>query len=216
MKIAVYSGSFNPLHIGHEAIMRYLTQEGLFDWVYLVISPKNPLKSTISADSAEARYQAAVEAVRRHPDLKVKVDDIELKMPGPSYTIKTLDALKAREPDNDFTLVIGGDNLSCIRQWKHFPRILSDYGVVVYPREGTDLRQLHLDLIKYYLDQPEPYVLDWNVCEMDGENRFCGTLDEAFEHTYHIRTIEAPLFNISSTAIREGLEEGRDMSEYLM
>ncbi len=212
MKIAVYSGSFNPLHIGHEAIMRYLTQEGLFDWVYLVISPKNPLKTTISADSAITRYEAAAEAIRRHPDLKVKVDDIELKMPGPSYTIKTLDALKAREPYNDFTLVIGGDNLSCIRQWKHYSRILSDYGVVVYPRTGTDLRQLHMDLIQHYLNHPEPYVMDANVA---GSEEVVN-LEERLRNTYHIRAIDAPVINISSTEIRKGLEEGKDMSQYLM
>ena len=63
MRIAVYSGSFNPLHIGHQAIMDYLTREKEYDWVYLVVSPKNPIKTTISADTAEARYKAAIEAV---------------------------------------------------------------------------------------------------------------------------------------------------------
>ena len=76
MRIAVYSGSFNPLHIGHQAIMEYLTLEQDFDWVYLVVSPKNPLKDGISATSGEARYNAAVEAVKRHPELHVWVDDI--------------------------------------------------------------------------------------------------------------------------------------------
>ena len=98
MRIAVYSGSFNPLHIGHKAIMEYLTGEKGFDWVYLVVSPKNPLKDSISADSGEERYNAAVEAVRRHPELHVWVDDIELKMEPPHYTIRTLDELKKREP----------------------------------------------------------------------------------------------------------------------
>ena len=56
MKIAVYSGSFNPLHIGHQAIMEYLTREKEYDWVYLVVSPKNPLKDSISAESGESRY----------------------------------------------------------------------------------------------------------------------------------------------------------------
>ena len=69
MRIAVYSGSFNPLHIGHQAIMEYLTREKEYDWVYLVVSPKNPLKDSISADSGERRYREAVEAVRRHPEL---------------------------------------------------------------------------------------------------------------------------------------------------
>ena len=56
MKIAVYSGSFNPLHIGHQTIMEYLTREKEYDWVYLVVSPKNPLKDSISAASGESRY----------------------------------------------------------------------------------------------------------------------------------------------------------------
>ncbi|CCX52549.1 nicotinate-nucleotide adenylyltransferase [Alistipes sp. CAG:514] len=59
MKIAVYSGSFNPLHIGHQTIMEYLTREKEYDWVYLVVSPKNPLKDSISAASGESRYEAA-------------------------------------------------------------------------------------------------------------------------------------------------------------
>ena len=98
MKIAVYSGSFNPLHIGHQAIMEYLTREKEYDWVYLVVSPKNPLKDSISAESGESRYEAAVAAVKRHPELHVWVDDIELRMDPPHYTIRTLDALKQREP----------------------------------------------------------------------------------------------------------------------
>ena len=114
MRIAVYSGSFDPLHIGHKAIMEYLTQTSDFDWVYLVISPQNPFKDKDKALNAVQRYRAAVDAVRRHPELHVWVDDIELEMPAPHYTIRTLDALKKREPDNDFTLVVGADNLQGI------------------------------------------------------------------------------------------------------
>ena len=65
MNIAVYSGSFNPLHIGHQAIMEYLTFERHFDWVYLVVSPKNPLKSSIEADTGEKRYKAAKQWAER-------------------------------------------------------------------------------------------------------------------------------------------------------
>ena len=97
MNIAVYSGSFNPLHIGHLAIMKHLTQEAGFDMVRLIVSPKNPLKDSISSDSAQDRFNAATEAVERHfaDTGKVKVDDIELTMPEPHYTIRTLDALRA-------------------------------------------------------------------------------------------------------------------------
>ena len=124
MKIAVYSGSFNPLHKGHEAIIRFLTQKAGFDLVYLVVTPQNPFKDRHSLPAGQGRFDAAVEAVARHPDLKVQVEDIELHMTPPQYTIRTLDALKAREPENDFTLVIGADNLACFSGWRFHERII--------------------------------------------------------------------------------------------
>ena len=136
MRIAVYTGSFDPLHIGHLAILERLSASPAFDWVYLVISPQNPFKDPSKALSAERRYRAAVEAVRRHPGLHVWVDDIELNMPAPHYTIRTLDTLREREPGNEFTLVIGADNLENFANWRNAPRILREYGVVVYPRRG--------------------------------------------------------------------------------
>lgn len=211
MRIAVYSGSFNPLHIGHKAIMEYLTSEKKFDWVYLIVSPKNPLKSNISADSGEARFNAAVEALGRHPELNVKVDDIELKMPPPHYTIKTLDALKRREPDNEFTLIIGADNLSSIHRWRDFPRILAEYGVAVYPRTGFDIVSLRHELMEECKSFPSLYVLDEAE---SGADKL--TLEDTDNHFYNIEILDAPLVDISSTEIRDGILQGHDMSEYLM
>ena len=139
MQIAVYSGSFNPLHIGHLAIIRHMTEVEGFDFLYLIVSPKNPLKDTISSASGQERYDAAVKALARHPYLNAKADDIELNMPEPHYTIRTLDALRERERENNFTLIIGADNLACIRSWRNYKRILLEYGVCVFPRAGFDL-----------------------------------------------------------------------------
>ena len=212
MKIAVYSGSFNPLHIGHMAIMEYLTRDRDYDWVYLVVSPKNPIKDSISADSARDRFNAAVEAVKRHPELHVWVDDIELEMEPPQYTIKTLDALKLREPEDDFTLVMGADNLQGIRRWRDFPRILSEYGVAVYPRQGFDLEQIKRQLIEECRYFPAPYVLDANEMAPEGMR----SLEETLRDTYNIEIIDAPIVDISSTEIREGIAAGKDMSAWLM
>lgn len=189
MKVAVYSGSFNPLHVGHLAIMEFLTGEGLFDVLYLIVSPKNPLKE-ISADTGLDRYEAARAAVRRHPGLRVKVDDIELTMEAPQYTIKTLDALKEREPENEFTLVIGADNLAILPRWKSYRRILTEYGVAVYPREGFDMEALK-----------------------DGLLAECRRLHLK---KYKIMLLDAPRVDISSTEIREGIARGEDMSGWLM
>lgn len=148
MKIAVYSGSFDPLHIGHLAIMEYLTRRRQFDCIYLVVSPQNPFKDPSKALSAQRRVDAAREAVARHPGLKVKVEDIELTMDPPQYTIRTLDALRQREPDNEFTLIIGADNLDNFRGWRDYRRILLEYGVVVYPREGFKPVSLRKSLLQ--------------------------------------------------------------------
>ena len=142
MKIAVYPGSFNPLHIGHLAILRYLTSEMDFDQVYLIVSPQNPFKGKDMLLSGQERFEAAVRAVARHPELKVRVDDIELHMPAPQYTIRTLDALSRREPQGSFSLVIGADNLQSIRRWRDAGRILTEYGVTVYPRKGYDIESI--------------------------------------------------------------------------
>lgn len=139
MQIAVYSGSFDPLHLGHLSILRQLVDR--FDAVYLVVSPQNPLKTEDKASGAAQRLRAAREAVARHPELdgKVKVDDIEFSLSLPSYTIDTLDALQRREPDNRFSLVMGADSLAGLRRWKDYRRILLDYSVLVFPRPGSDM-----------------------------------------------------------------------------
>lgn len=189
MNIAVYSGSFNPLHIGHLAIMKYLIGEGGFDCVYLIVSPKNPLKEGIDSASGQDRFDAASEAVKRHfpadKGRKVKVDDIELNMPAPHYTIRTLDALRESEPDNCFTLVMGADNLADIRRWRDYKRILKEYGVAVYPRKGFDLTTIKEDLISEDLN-------------------------------YRISIMDAEMVDLSSTIIRNAIAAGQDMSRWLM
>lgn len=148
MNIAVYSGSFNPLHKGHEAIIRFLTREAGFDLVYLVVTPQNPFKQAHTLPTGQGRYEAALEAIARHPDLKVKAQDIELTMTPPQYTIRTLDALKEREPEHDFTLIIGADNLENFAGWRFHERILLEYGVAVFPRKGYHRGHARARLLK--------------------------------------------------------------------
>lgn len=189
MKIAVYPGSFDPLHKGHLAIMQYLTGEGGFDAVYLVVSPQNPFKDPAKAANAQRRFEAAQAAVARHPGLKVKVDGIELGMTPPNFTIRTLEALRAREPGNSFALVMGADNLVGLPRWRCARRILSGYDIVVYPRRGYDARALLESLREH--------------CRRS--------------HTRcAVTIIDAPLVDISSTQIREAIAAGKDVSDLLM
>lgn len=138
MRVAVYPGTFNPIHYGHLAVVRGLLEAG-FDCVYLVVSAQNPFKDPASALSARERYEAAAEELSHYPELNVRADDIELGMEPPSYTIRTLDALAAREPDNSFTLAMGADNMPGFLHWREWERILTDYGIAVYPRGDVDM-----------------------------------------------------------------------------
>ena len=142
-------------------------------------------------------------------------------MAPPHYTIKTLDALKRREPENDFTLVIGADNLRDIHRWRDFPRILSEYGVAVYPRRGVNLEDTRKELIEECRHFPAPYVLDAGETGLlpgldETSPGISRSLEDTLRNLYNIEIIEAPVVDISSTEIREGLSEGRDMSAWLM
>ena len=174
MRIAVYSGSFDPLHIGHLQILRKLQQDDRFDAVYLIVSPRNPFKAEGKAANARERYEAALKAVARHPELtKVRVDDIELTLPAPQYTFRTLEALRAREPENEFTLVVGADNLAVFGGWREHARILLEYGLIVFPRRGFDCLKLRETLL-------------------------------AENPSYRIDLADMPLVDVSSTQIRNG------------
>lgn len=197
MKIAVYSGSFNPLHIGHLTVVRYLLERGGFDRVYLIVSPRNPLKNPSLADSGPERLSAARAAIERNGlSDRVLVDDIEFHMAVPSYTVRTLDALQEREPANRFTLVIGGDNLPEMLSWKEGKRIMEQYGVVVYPRSGYNM------------------VRDCRILRTKHRNEEA-LFGEEKHKPLHIKLLkDAPLVDISSSQLRRMAANGEDTGMY--
>ena len=140
------------------------------------------------------------------------MDNIELSMDPPHYTIRTLDALRRREPENEFTLVVGADNLENMLGWRDAPRILSEYGVAVYPRKGFDVSKIRDILYQKMLTLPAAYSLD-----ASSQHDSPGTIGfEDAEHLFKIEIIDAPIVDISSTRIREGLAAGEDMSGWMM
>ena len=145
-RIAVYGGSFDPVHEGHLSILRHLCESGEFDEVRMVVSPLSPLKDS-SRDDPQIKLRNARNIIASHPELDVIVDDIEFHLGIPYYTITTLDTIKSSNPSAAITMVIGADNLSDIHRWKDYGRILSEYGVLVFPRQGFDAEALKSDLL---------------------------------------------------------------------
>lgn len=175
MRIGVFSGSFNPIHMGHLMLASYYVEYGAFDEVWMLVSPHNPLRTRVSADDDHHRcamVQLALQQVRG-----VKFCDIEFSLPQPSYTINTLDALHTKYPEHEFTLIVGADNWLIFDRWYQPERIINDYHVCVYPRRG--------------------YEID------------ASTLPP------RVNYVEAPLVELSSTWIRQGIGEGRNMTAFL-
>jgi len=136
--VALLFGSFNPIHEGHLAILRYLQERTQAGEVRLVVSPQSPFKKGQGlVDNAESRLDGAREAVV-DAGLSVTVSDVEFHLPEPWYTIDTLRFLQGQEPGKEFILVMGGDNIGSLERWYHGGEILRDFRIWVYPRPGSD------------------------------------------------------------------------------
>ena len=137
-KVALLFGSFNPIHEGHLAILRYLLERTEAVEVRLVVSPQSPFKEGQGLlDNADERLAAARAAVKV-ADLEGVVSDVEYHLPEPRYTINTLRYLQLEEPAASFVLVMGGDNIASLERWHRGEEILRDFEVWVYPRPGSE------------------------------------------------------------------------------
>ena len=134
MHIGLFFGSFNPIHVGHLIIADHMALAGVFDKVWLLVSPQNPLKPSKGLAPDFARYDMAYAAVFDNERIEVK--DIEFSLPKPSYTAVTLAHLTERYPDHTFSLIIGQDNLENFTRWKNYRAILEAHNIYVYPRPG--------------------------------------------------------------------------------
>jgi len=135
MKVGLYFGSFNPVHIGHLVIANHLANNSDLDQIWLVVSPQNPHKKKSSLLADHHRLALVKVAVDDNP--KLRASDIEFKLPQPSYTVNTLAYLKEEYPNNSFTLIMGEDNLRSFHKWKNYEQILKNHEIVVYPRVLT-------------------------------------------------------------------------------
>ncbi len=131
-KTGLFFGSFNPPHLGHLSIARYMTDEKLVDEIYFVVSPQNPLKEQKGLADAPHRLEMMQHVAAMHSGFSVS--DIEFTLPLPSYTIHTLEKLRAGNPQKELHLIIGSDNLEDLHLWKDFRQIMKEYKILVYPR----------------------------------------------------------------------------------
>ena len=142
MRTAIFGGSFNPIHRGHIALADFVVQGGWTDEVWLLVSPQNPLKAAAGLLPEQLRLALAQQATENYD--RIKVSDFEFHLPRPSFTYKTLAALRESYPDRSFQILIGADNWLCFDRWAHHEELLRDYELLVYPRQGYDIHTASL------------------------------------------------------------------------
>lgn len=177
MKIGLFFGTFNPIHIGHMIIANHLVENSDLDKVWFVVTPLNPFKKKKSLLADNHRMAMVRIAVEDYP--KIEACDIEFDLPQPNYTINTLVMLEEKYPDHQFNLIMGEDNLNSFHKWKNYEVIIENYSLYVYPRI------------------------------------FEGASDHAFENHPKIHKIDAPIIEISATAIRKAIKDRKEIRPLL-
>jgi nicotinate-nucleotide adenylyltransferase len=136
MKIGIFPGSFNPVHVGHLAIANYIAEYENFDQVWFLITPQNPLKKISDLMDQNVRFELLEKTIEGYD--KFQICTLEWEMPQPSYTINTLQKLRMMYPEHNFELIIGSDCWETFHRWKDYQLILKNFKTLIYPRRGSD------------------------------------------------------------------------------
>ena len=141
MKIGLYFGSFNPIHIGHLIIASYVLNNTDLSRIWFVVSPQNPLKTSDSLLNEYDRLHLVRTAIEDNEAFAPS--DVEFKLPKPSYTVDTLTYLKEKYPSNNFAIIMGSDSFQNISKWKNYQNLLKENQLVVFNRPGFEAKSIN-------------------------------------------------------------------------
>jgi nicotinate-nucleotide adenylyltransferase len=132
MKIGLFFGTFNPIHIGHLIIANHMAENSDLEAVWLVVTPLNPHKKKKTLLADHHRLRMVQIALDNYP--KIEASNIEFGLPQPNYTVNTLVYLTEKYPQHNFSLIMGEDNLYSLPKWKNYEVILENHEIYIYPR----------------------------------------------------------------------------------
>jgi nicotinate-nucleotide adenylyltransferase len=143
MKIGLFFGSFNPIHIGHLVIGNHMVEYSDLDQVWFVVTPHSPFKKKNTLLDNYQRLEMVYRATKDYT--KLNPCDIEFNLPQPNYTINTLTYLQEKYPQHEFALIMGEDNLKSFHKWKNYQLILENHHIYVYPRVSDNSMETQFD-----------------------------------------------------------------------
>ncbi len=136
MKVGLYFGTFNPIHVGHLIIANHMAEHSDLEQIWMVVTPHNPLKQKNTLLDDRSRFHMVRLATEDYP--KIKPSDIEFHLEQPNYTVNTLAHLKDKYPTHEFSLIMGEDNLNSLPKWKNYDYLLENYDIYIYPRISAE------------------------------------------------------------------------------
>jgi nicotinate-nucleotide adenylyltransferase len=143
MKIGLYFGTFNPIHIGHLIIANHMAEYSDLDQIWFVVTPQSPFKVKATMLDNHDRLELVYRATEKYD--KLRPSDIEFGLPQPNYTINTLTYLQEKYPKYEFALIMGEDNLKSLHKWKNYELILANHHLYVYPRLSEGVIETQFD-----------------------------------------------------------------------
>lgn len=183
-RLAVYGGSFDPVHAGHLAIARAALASGAADRVLFVPARVQPLK--LDARPAPGAVRAEMLAAATSGEPRFAVSTLELERPGPSYTLDTLRALRQQQPHAHIVFLCGADQLANLPRWHRPHDVLAEFGLLVAERPGQPLVEAILARL--------------------------AAAGFTAELLARVEPLAAPLHDISATAIRERIRRGEPVA----
>ena len=185
MRIGLFGGTFDPPHIAHIALAENVLQYGDVDEIWFLVTPQNPWKKGKQLTPDNHRLKMVKLCTEAFS--RLTVSDYEYCLPKPTYSFQTLRSLRSDYPNHTFCLLVGGDNWEAFDHWREYEEILRYHKIIVYPRPGCRLLTSQ-GVETFYKNNPS---------------------------APGFTTVEAPLYNISSTMIRERIARHEDTSEML-
>ena len=192
----LYFGSFNPFHIGHASVAKFVAQQPWVEKLCFVLSPKNPIKESNTLQDANLRWADLQRVVRKlndewengvqgfipwrdtaessspvgtttHREEKFSASDVEFHLEPPLYTYNTLEKLSNDFPDKHFALLMGGDNINILHRWYRGEELLQKYPILVYPREGVDTEAICKERGAIFINAPQVNVSSTQIRTME-------------------------------------------------
>ena len=182
MKVGVFGGTFDPIHLGHLILAEQAREQGSLDEVWFLPAPRPPQKDARAITRLDTREDMLELALAGNPSFRI--EHIEKERDGPSYTVDTLKLLRERHPGHEFSLILGGDSLADLPSWRDPVGIVRQAGLLVMTRQGNS--HPDAETLRKTLGMPATEKLD-------------------------LRFIEAPLISISSRDLRQRVATGQSI-----